>query len=146
MELSDNTSSDKLKLCPCSSQLSYSDCCQRYHKGRIPENALTLMRTRYSAYALGLSDYVITTTHPRNPARKTNLPLWRKELLAFTRGTKFKGLSILEFTDGESEAFVSFTAYLEQLGKDASFSERSRFLKEKGRWLYESGEIQKFLV
>jgi SEC-C motif-containing protein len=104
------------------------------------------MRSRYAAYALGLADYIITTTHPKNPARKASLPLWRRELLAFSRGTKFKGLSILEFSDGESEAYVSFTAYLEQAGKDASFSERSRFLKEKGKWLYESGNVQKFLV
>lgn len=141
MELSEDT-----KLCPCSSKLPYQQCCQPYHKGKHAPNALNLMRSRYAAYALGLADYIITTTHPKNPARKASLPLWRRELLAFSRGTKFKGLSILEFSDGESEAFVSFTAYLEQAGKDASFSERSRFLKEKGKWLYESGNVQKFLV
>ena len=51
----------KQSSCPCCSGKS-AICCQKYHKGLTPENALVLMRSRYSAYALGVGDYLIETT------------------------------------------------------------------------------------
>ncbi len=47
----------------------------------------------------------------------------------------FAGLKITEFLDGDKEAFVTFEA---KLG-DTKMIEKSRFLKEDGTWLYESG-------
>lgn len=48
-------------LCPCHSQKCYEECCKRYHEGAAAENALILMRSRYSAYALQLADDTQTT-------------------------------------------------------------------------------------
>ncbi len=45
--------------CPCGSGLKYKKCCQKYHKGALPSTALLLMKSRYSAYALGLADYIM---------------------------------------------------------------------------------------
>ena len=103
------------------------------------------MRSRFSAYALGLSDYLIKPTHPKNPDRKPNLMQWRKDLSLFSKSTEFRGLTIIEFSDGKDEAFVCFTAHWVQSGRDATFTERSRFLKVKDRWLYESGKVQTIL-
>ncbi len=127
------------KLCPCHSGKWYRDCCKPYHEGKLPENALLLMRSRYAAYALGLADYIIATTHPSNPDYSAPTEQWKQEILAFSNQTRFLGLTIHTFLDGPSEAYVAFTAHLEQNGIDASFTEKSRFFKEGERWLYTEG-------
>jgi len=46
-------------------------------------------------------------------------------------------LEILEYTDGEKEAFVTFRATF----GNGEMVERSRFLKEGDEWLYVDGEF-----
>lgn len=121
----------------------YSTCCQPYHDGALPENAEVLMRSRYSAYALQLADYIIQTTHPSNPAYTADKRLWKEEILQFCRDMQFTGLHIEEFVEGPERATVTFTAQLKQGDFDASFREKSLFIKEDGRWFYASGEIPK---
>lgn len=99
------------------------------------------MRSRYSAYALGLVSYIMETTHPENPHFSEDQEAWGIQLEAFTKNTSFDGLDILDVLDGEEEAFVTFRAKLRQNGQDASFIERSRFIKVDGRWYYHSGEF-----
>lgn len=118
--------------CPCHSGKLYAECCKPLHGGRPAENALLLMRSRYAAYVLGLADYII-----RTGAR----PQKRDEILRFSRETVFQGLTIHEWIDGEKEATVTFTAHLLQGGKDVSFTEKSRFVKAEGLWIYQDGAI-----
>ena len=133
--------------CPCCSGKSYQECCEPYHKGRLPENALTLMRSRYSAYALRLADYIIDTTHPMNPHYVAdNRKAWKEEIMTFARLTHFVKLEIVEFIDGDEKAFVTFNAHLKQAGKDVSFSEKSSFEKVGKKWLYRDGETKPFPV
>ncbi|MDH5464990.1 MAG: YchJ family metal-binding protein [Thiovulaceae bacterium] len=47
--------------CPCNSQKYYAQCCEVFHKGVQAPSAETLMRSRYSAFALGLSSYLFAT-------------------------------------------------------------------------------------
>ncbi len=129
-------------MCLCGSEKNYPDCCGKYHQGELPETALQLMRSRYTAYAMDNPDYIITTTHPKNPGYRLDRELWTKEIHAFSQGTQFEKLDILDFTPGEKVAYVTFKAHLTQNGQDASFTERSRFEKVDGRWLYHSGIIR----
>src|SRR5690606_13083917 len=48
--------------CPCGSGDSLDQCCGRYHAGTAAPSAERLMRSRYSAYVLGLIDYLQATT------------------------------------------------------------------------------------
>ena len=130
-------------LCPCWSKKKYHDCCEKYHKGNLPETALALMRSRYSAYALALADYIMLTTHPKNPIAIMEKETRRKEILEFSRKTHFENLEILDFIDGPEIAYVTFKAHLKQGKKDASFLEKSRFEKINGRWLYWDGIIER---
>lgn len=98
---------------------------------------MLLMRSRYSAYALGLVEYIISTTHPNNPDASIALSDWQKAIHNFAETTFFKGLKIVEFIDGEKEAFVTFEATL----SEGIMNEKSCFLKVEGKWLYESGEF-----
>lgn len=127
--------------CPCHSGKQYTECCEPYHKGELPAQAVALMRSRYAAYALHDADYIIETTHPRGPHYVGNKTEWRRDILKFCHDTKFEGLEILDHIPGDVVAFVMFKAILKQHGRDASFVEKSRFEKVKGRWLYYGGEF-----
>lgn len=129
-------SSMKLKLCPCCSGKDYSTCCKPLHIGQPPENALALMRSRYSAYAKQLARYIIDTTHRENLHYKQNRQEWIQDIVLFCRNTKFEGLEIVEFIDGAEEAYVTFIAHLEQNKIKSAMQEKSIFKKEQGRWLY----------
>ncbi len=98
------------------------------------------MRSRYSAYALGLVDYILLTTHPAGPKHQSDEARWRAEAQWFADHTRFKSLSVISVESGDEVGFVTFHAELEQDGQDASFGERSRFEKLEGRWLYHSGD------
>jgi len=50
--------------CPCGSGATLAACCGPYHAGGAAPSAEALMRSRYSAYVLGLIDYLIDTTLP----------------------------------------------------------------------------------
>ena len=129
------------KLCPCYSQKEYSNCCKPFHNGIVPENALQLMRSRYSAYALNLPDYIMTTTHPDNPHYSKDKNSWRKNISQFSENSVFSNLKILEFVEKMTSATVTFIAYISQHGHDVSFTEKSYFEKVNGKWLYKNGQF-----
>lgn len=105
--------------CPCGLD-EYAQCCGPLHQQvRAAATPLELMRSRYSAYALGLSDYVFRTWHPRT----------RPDDISDT-GT-WTGLEILDATDTE----VEFRAHY----PGGVLHERSRFEQRRGRWVYVDG-------
>ena len=111
----------------------------RFHKGSLPQTALELMRSRYSAYALKDADYIIDTTHPLNPSYSSNKQQWKEDILHFAQNTIFEDLEIHDFEENDNWAYVTFTAYLGQDSQDATFTEKSRFEKINGKWLYLDG-------
>lgn len=123
-------------LCPCGSGNKYKKCCSRYHKGAFAPDALSLMKSRYCAYAVGNSSYIIKTTHPDNPDYTTDLKSWKESILRFSRQTNFLSLEIINFIE-EEETFVTFIARL----SSGELKEKSRFLKLHGQWLYIDGEF-----
>ena len=128
-------------LCPCHSNKAYKDCCKIYHDGQKPENALALMRSRYSAYSLVKIDYIIATMHSSHPDKAQPIENHKKNIQDFCKNTFFKGLEILSFEDGESVSYVTFEANLIQNGRDVSFVEKSRFEKIDEQWFYCSGQL-----
>lgn len=133
--------SKEKSLCPCGSGKIYSDCCKPYHEGKLPEDALALMKSRYSAYALCLPEYIIQTTHPAHPDFQKDKNKWKRDILFFSQNTQFENLIVHDFTPGNEVAYVTFTAQLSQKGQNTSFTEKSRFEKVGYRWLYLKGEI-----
>jgi len=123
--------------CPCGSKNKYKKCCQAYHKGAKPKTALLLMKSRYVAYAVGDSAYIVKTTHENNADHSEDVKAWKESIDTFCKETEFLGLEILEFVDAKEEAFVTFKAKL----SSGDMTEKSRFLKVDGMWLYESGII-----
>lgn len=124
-------------LCPCCSGKAYADCCERYHCGELPSTPLALMRSRYSAYALKKSDYILETTHPKSPYFEKDRAKWKRAIEQFSEETKFLRLEIVD----SGEDWVFFKAHLEQKEKPICLSEKSRFAKEGSKWLYLLGEV-----
>ncbi len=125
------------QLCPCTNGKLYKECCQPYHKGKIPETAVLLMRSRFSAYALSKVGYILKSQHPTTFQKGQDIVTFRKELKHFCAHTTFLGLKILDKAQlTPNKATVTFYAILTQNGADASFTECSIFEKENGRWLY----------
>ena len=128
--------------CPCGSLIKYKKCCKPFHENiKTPINALELMKSRYCAYAIEKSEYIILTTHQNNRDFNTDTKVWNNDILDFSKNTKFEKLEILEFIDGQTESFVTFKANITQNKQDVSFVEKSRFVKENGKWQYIDGQF-----
>ena len=128
--------------CLCHSKIGYSKCCEPYHLGK--ENPISpekLMRSRYSAYAKGLSKYIMDTTHKDNPSYKSDLNLWSEEILSFSKDTDFRDLKVISSAKDKNVGEVIFQAILFQNDKNVSFQEKSQFVCENGKWLYKNGEV-----
>ncbi len=127
--------------CPCGSSRNYRDCCEPAIEGVQPaRTAEQLMRSRYSAFALGMCDYLIETTHPD---KRAGLSI--AELQAHNQVTTWQGLTILETTaggEGDSDGRVSFVARFSSENRTGELKENSRFLRLEGRWYYVDGDIE----
>jgi len=119
--------------CPCGSGQAYAACCGRWHGGEPAATAEQLMRSRYSAYVLGLADYLLATWHASTrPA----------EPLRFEPGLKWLGLEVRRHVPlGADRAEVSFVARSKLGGRAHRLAETSRFLREGGRWFYVDGDV-----
>ncbi|MEZ5726635.1 MAG: YchJ family metal-binding protein [Burkholderiaceae bacterium] len=117
--------------CPCGSNRRYPDCCGRFHAGPqrlLAPDAEALMRSRYSAYVLGLTDYLLQTWHPST--RPNGLP-------ADPVGLKWLALSVRRHERlDDTHARVSFVARSRLDGRGQRMEETSRFVREGGRWYY----------
>ena len=120
--------------CPCGSGHHYTLCCGRYHQGEPAPSAEALMRSRYSAYALGLLDYLRHSWHPDTcPAE-----------LALEPELRWLGLKILACEAGgpnDSEGRVTFVARHKLHGRAGRLQEDSRFVRYQGHWVYRDGKI-----
>ena len=129
-------------ICPCGSLKKYKKCCKPFHdKITFPKTALELMKSRFSAFAVLIADYIIFTTHENNSDYISDLKLWNQDIMNFSKNTRFERLEILDFIEGEVESFVTFKATLFQDNTDISFIEKSRFLKVEDKWLYIDGRF-----
>ena len=122
--------------CPCGSALPLSACCGRYHTGPAQLQAPTaeaLMRSRYSAYVLGLTGYLLATWHASTRPGSID---------ADPPGLKWLGLDVRGHqTQDATHATVEFVARSKLAGRARRLHERSRFVREDGRWFYVDGKV-----
>ncbi|MDT7799806.1 MAG: motif domain protein [Actinomycetota bacterium] len=120
--------------CPCGLAESYAACCGRFHDGGLAApTAELLMRSRFSAFAVGDTAYLLRTWHPDTRPRK----------LALDPGQEWTRLEILARTGGgllHNEGTVEFRAHYRHRGRDAFMEENSRFRREAGQWVYLDAE------
>jgi len=96
------------------------------------------MRSRFTAYAVGDVDHIISTTHPTSPHQEADLVRWRREITAFSTRTHFSSLTIHGSGEQGAEGWVRFTAGLNVDGAAQQMHEHSIFFRLGKRWLYHS--------
>jgi len=127
-----------MTACPCGRNtvkgqvLNLDACCGPFHAGVDAPDAESLMRSRYSAFVLGHVPYLMNTWHSsQRPAE-----------LTLESEAKWLGLQIKQHrTTGEHTAEVEFVARFRVSGQAIRQHERSRFVREDGRWFYVGGDV-----
>ena len=121
------------RRCPCLTGLTYDACCGPLHSGAA--RALTaeqLMRSRYSAFAVGEASYLLKTWHPSTRPDELELDpsvrWYRLDVQATDAGTPF-----------DTAGTVEFEAFRKGPGGAGSQHEVSRFVREDADWLYLDG-------
>jgi SEC-C motif domain protein len=119
--------------CPCGSGLPYADCCGRLHDGTATAaTAEQLMRSRYSAFAVGDPAYLQRTWHSST----------RPGAVDLDPRIRWIGLEVLRTTGGgllAAEGTVEFRAHHVAGGREGAQHENSRFSREGGQWRYVDG-------
>lgn len=126
--------------CPCGrldargKPCALSACCGRFldYATHAPD-AESLMRSRYSAFVLGRLDYLNASWHAST----------RPAALALEPGVKWLGLEVKSHRATDADhAEVEFVARSRVAGRGQRLHERSRFVREDGRWWYVDGDLK----
>jgi len=111
--------------CPCGSTQLFTDCCQPIIADDSAQTAVTLMRSRYSAYVLGEWDYLHTSWHPDTRPSSVS-----------PTSTDWLGLNIIK----ASHDTVEFVAGFKDGSKIMTLHEISRFRQVDAHWRYLDGQ------
>jgi len=129
--------SSDTSYCLCGNSLPYQQCCELLHLGQA--HALTaeaLMRSRYTAYAMHNSAYLLSTWETST----------RPDEIDFSKDTgEWTELNISSTKKGgpkDSKGIVEFKAHFTLEGEPRIMSEISRFVKKQGLWFYLDGKVK----
>lgn len=119
-------------MCPCQMQQAqpkaYADCCQPFHQGQLPSTPEQLMRSRFSGYVLGLTQYIHDTWHAST----------RPDNLQLSADDQWLKLDIVKAEHTQ----VHFRAYFKDGPDFCVLEEISDFEIEDERWVYVSGQTK----
>lgn len=90
------------------------------------------MRSRFSAFALGLNDYLLATWHPD----------YRPESLPDEDPTEWVRLEIIDSQEAGDIGHVHFRATFRENRRWGALEEASEFIHRQGRWLYIDGKTE----
>jgi SEC-C motif-containing protein len=119
--------------CPCGRGAGFTACCGRYLGTATPApDAESLMRSRYSAFVRGDVAHLLATWHAST----------RPATLDLEPGVKWLGLDVRAHRALDADhAEVEFVARSRLNGRASRLHERSRFVREGGRWYYVDGDL-----
>lgn len=90
------------------------------------------MRSRYCAFVLNRSAYLLATWHANT----------RPADVLHDDSTQWLGLDVRRHTVNDANhAEVEFVARYRTAGRGVRIHERSRFVREAGRWYYVDGDL-----
>lgn len=116
---------DRRVRCPCGLGPTLDACCARFLDGEAAPTAERLMRSRYTAFALGDTAHLLRSWHPDT----------RPSTLVLEPSIRWLGLEVLATTKGgllEREGTVEFIARHD----GGEHRERSSFTRHDGHWTY----------
>lgn len=122
--------------CPCGSGRDFETCCGPVLSGAMPaETPEALMRSRYTAFVRDDMDHLCLSLveEHRGEFNAADVRRWNKN-------TEWLGLNILETDMNGDTGMVLFRCSYRHKGVTQQLTERSRFERRDGRWLYLDGE------
>jgi SEC-C motif-containing protein len=127
-------------LGPCASGRPYKDCCEPVITGaRAADTAEELMRGRYSAYATGVIEFILSSTIPDRRGECDE-----KAIRAWSANSDWTSLEIASTSGGQpsdTEGSVEFIARFTENRIKKVLHETGTFKKVDGKWYYFDGTI-----
>ncbi|MBN9168558.1 MAG: SEC-C domain-containing protein [Microbacterium sp.] len=120
--------------CPCGSRLSFAACCARALRGIPAATPEALMRSRYTANVIGDAAYLLQTWHPGTAPESIDLD-------AALRWTGLQIVAVDGGGDADARGVVEFAADWRSAAGRGTLRERSRFVRQSGRWWYLDGVV-----
>lgn len=158
------------KPCPCGgrsdTEILYGQCCGPLHRGeRLALTTTDVLRSRYSAFAWRLVEYIIDSTHETCRDYLEDKVDWAKSMNKHGMFDSFEFVKLEAGPEEESEedetvGFIEFSVtlrakandelYLEDHdgaitpGSETKMTERSKFIRNNstGVWSYASGDVR----
>lgn len=124
--------------CTCCSGKPADKCCLPFlQQQKYPPTPEKLMRSRFSAYALGgYGDYLLSTWLPAMAQNVNAIDLSQRD-------TDWQSLEILAHSQKADDGYVEFMAtYNDGNNHLQRYHEKSVFKRVKGRWLYVGIEVE----
>ena len=124
--------------CHCGQAIPLEACCGPFLQGtQYPQTAEQLMRSRYTAYALGHIDWIVESQSPDGRAHMD-----RKATEEWSKRAEWHKMEVLEVQQGQAddaEGIVAFKAYYTLGGEDIEHHEIASFRKEDDTWYFVDG-------
>ncbi len=123
-------------MCPCRRGEPFGECCGPVLAGARPApTAEALMRSRYTAFAVGDTGYLKRSWHSGHRPAELDLDPEQRwlflEIVRTDRGGPF-----------DDTGLVEFIAHYRADGQRGQLHEVSRFVREDGAWVYLDGVIE----
>ena len=131
--------------CPCGSGQRYGDCCRSFHRDeKEAPDAVALMRSRFSAYAVADAEYLWRTLAAAHEDRRRPESEALRDIRRSASTHRYRALTILDSRppDARGVAQVLFLARVFLKGRDLSFVERSDFIQDGFGWRYLHGDLK----
>jgi len=130
----------KMDQCPCGSDRPYAAFCKPLiERQQTASTAEELMRSRYTAFTLADSAYLLETIHPDKREGHDE-----KALLKWANNSEWLGLEVIDTQDGgtdDQEGIVEFVARYMQKGSRVNHHELAVFKKVEDTWYFYDGSV-----
>lgn len=121
--------------CPCTSGDTFGSCCGPVIDTGAAPTAVRLMRSRFTAFAVGDTGHLLRTWHPST----------RPDRLDLDDDVRWQRLDILDQVAGgpfDDRGVVEFRAFYRDAAGRGTLHERSSFVREGRVWLYVDGVVR----
>ena len=125
-------------MCRCGSAKTYPNCCEPFLNLQTKaDTAEQLMRSRFSAFSLHKTQYLIDSLHPSKRQAEEESSL--QQSIQNTCWIQLNILQCQQGKKGDSQGTVEFTASFEENGEFYQLHEESNFIYDQ-QWYYTEGD------
>lgn len=134
---------EQFEHCPCCSGKLFAACCRDIIAGTVQaDSPLSLMRSRYTAHVCKNMSHIINTMAKKAlklfDEEKTSSEWFEQHIW-----TKLEIIDAPPISKYDRDGYVEFKAHYTLNDDQHILHERSKFIKENGRWIYVSGQPKK---